>query len=284
MPKFVIGIGSQRAGSTLLHRILDECTDIFMHPVKELHYYDTLYGVRQPDVLKEYSQRQIDRELDRLISDKAHGYINKRYKCYIRTNKILATQEVKDVDYLDLYRPCIAGNEMLGEITPEYMILPEEGVKRMAEELGSNAKIILISRDPVERFISAFKLLKNYSNPNYNPVFFEEDLLESLETMPSWIGQQKQMNDYEAALNKYLKYFDDVLFLSFEGMIKDVYVLKEKLETFLGVELDDRKFEAIFFGKKVNQIGETAVVSEKLRNKVENMFRIEKEYLEKVHK
>lgn len=35
--KFVIGIGSQRAGSTLLHKILDECTNIFIHPVKELH-------------------------------------------------------------------------------------------------------------------------------------------------------------------------------------------------------------------------------------------------------
>ena len=51
---FVIGIGSQRAGSTLLHKILDSCTDIFMHPIKELHYYDTLFDVRKDEFLKKF--------------------------------------------------------------------------------------------------------------------------------------------------------------------------------------------------------------------------------------
>ena len=50
--KFVIGIGSQRAGSTLLHRIISECTQVFTHPIKELYYYDTLFNVRKDEFLK----------------------------------------------------------------------------------------------------------------------------------------------------------------------------------------------------------------------------------------
>ena len=49
MNRFVLGIGSQRAGSTLLHHCLDVASDVFMHPLKELHYFDTLHGVRVPD-------------------------------------------------------------------------------------------------------------------------------------------------------------------------------------------------------------------------------------------
>lgn len=271
MKKFVIGIGSQRAGSTLLHKILDECSDIFMHPVKELHYYDTLYNVRAPSVLKDYSKRQIEHVLERLVEAKAYGYINKSYKCFVRTNKILAKSTVEKVDYLDLYRPCVMDSETLGEITPEYMILPEEGVAKMAQDLGRDTKIILISRDPVERFISAFKLLKNYSNPNYDSSNFARDLEETLKTMPTWIEQQKQLSDYETALAKYKRHFDQVLFLSFEEMIADTKGLKKQLEAFLDLSLDSEKYKQVF-SKKVNAIGETSKIQEPLLKKLSDIF------------
>ena len=86
MKRFVIGIGSQRAGSTLLHRILEQCTDIFMHPVKELHYYDTLFEVRGARALRVFSKRQLDREWARLVSEDTHAYIDEKYRCYLNTN------------------------------------------------------------------------------------------------------------------------------------------------------------------------------------------------------
>jgi hypothetical protein len=36
MNRFVLGIGSQRAGSTLMHHALEASTDVFIHPLKEL--------------------------------------------------------------------------------------------------------------------------------------------------------------------------------------------------------------------------------------------------------
>jgi hypothetical protein len=266
--QFVIGIGSQRAGSTLLHRILDQCTTVFMHPVKELHYFDTLYNVRHQDVLIKYSQKQVERELDNIITAKEYSFLEgKKYKCYLRTNNILSRGNIDDVNYLDLYRPCLLGNEMIGEITPEYMILPEDGVKHMAQTLGKEALIILIKRNPVERFISAFKLLKAYGNENVDMSNFESEILEVFETMPTWVAQQKELNDYIKAEEKFRKYFDNVLVISYEELTTEPDVSYAILRKFLKTEIDKEKFYKIL-ETRVNQIGKTSRLSEKAKTQI----------------
>ncbi len=264
--KFVIGIGSQRAGSTLLHRVLDECTDIFMHPIKELHYFDTLFGVRHPDILKNFSNKQLDRELDKIIKSQDVSFVNsKKYKCFLRGNKILANNDVRDVDYIDLFRPCLMGNDTIGEITPEYMILPDEGVKLMADTVGRDTSIILITRNPIDRFVSAFKLLKSYGKEDIDidMSHFEEELIEVFESMPDWVEQQKQLNDYKLAEEKYRKYFDKVLVISYQEMTETSEVAYHKLHDFLDTNIDFDSFNRVL-GKKVNQIGETKKISDKV--------------------
>lgn len=260
-PKFVIGIGSQRAGSTLLHRILDECTDVFMHPVKELHYFDTLFNVRHQDVLTQYSNRQLDREFERLIKSNDHAYIsNNSYKCFLRTNRILAIKDVKNIDYIDLFRPCFLGNEVIGEITPEYMALPDEGVEAMASVVGANASIVLITRDPVDRFVSAFKLLKAYGNDELDMTNFEQEIVDVFKLMPDWIEHQKMLNDYQLAKEKYDKYFENVLVISYDELIGEVESTHAKLESCLGMTVDLDKYRNLL-KKKVNNIGETSKLS-----------------------
>lgn len=269
-PKFVIGIGSQRAGSTLLHRILDECTDIFMHPVKELHYFDTLYKVRHQDVLTRYSKAQLDREFDRLITSKEHGYIShKKYKCFLRTNKILHENRVEDIDYKDLFRPCLMGNKKVGEITPEYMILPEEGIKHMAEMLGPDAAIILITRDPVERFISAFKLLKVYGKENVDMSNFSREILSVFDELPTWVEQQRLLNGYEQAYNNYSKFFNNVTMISYDDLVGNAGLVCLKLERALGTKVDINKYLSML-DKKVNQIGETGTLSDVALSKIKD--------------
>ena len=80
MNKFVIGIGSQRAGSTLLYTILEQCTPIYMHPVKELHYFDTLFNVRNPSVLHKFSVHQLHRDIDKIVKSKDLAFVDARYK------------------------------------------------------------------------------------------------------------------------------------------------------------------------------------------------------------
>lgn len=272
-PEFIIGIGSQRTGTTLMHRILSEATPIFMHPVKELHYYDTIYNVRNPEILTEFSRSQLKLFGDREPKDK-------KERCFLRTNRMLAGKKVETIDYIDLYRPCIMGNTHLGEITPEYMILPEEGVRKMFDDLGPNTRIVLISRHPVDRFISSVKLLKSYGGRDFDKDRLEEEIIEIFQTMPGWVSHQERLNDYETALNLYRKYFDRILFLSYEKMVSDPSTLHSQLGDFLEMKVDRNRFEDII-GKKVNSIAETGSISETTREMLSKRFEKYLVYLEK---
>lgn len=142
---------------------------------------------------------------------------------------------------------------MLGEVTPEYMILPEEGVKTMRDTIGADAKIILLSRDPVDRFISSFKLLKAYSEKEPDFSNFEVELLETFETMPAWIDQQRELNDYVAATELYTRYFSNFLSMEFKEITNIDEPLIEKLESFLDVEIKRGPLQNVA-GRKVNTI------------------------------
>jgi hypothetical protein len=279
--KFVIGIGSQRAGSTLLHKILQECTPIFMHPVKELHYYDTLYHVRHESVLKEFSSRQISQIIKKLVSSNNYSYIDKEYRCFARTNLMLEKQDLKEINYVDLYRPCILDNEYLGEITPEYMILPDAAIKRMQQDIGGDAKIILIARDPVERFLSSFKLLKMYHNNSYDNKNFEKDLQDTISSMPDWMKQQDDLNNYKEALDNYRKYFDSVLLIKYDEFTQSPDVVLESLVKFLGIDFNRNLYKEIA-SKKVNSIGETGEVSLEMKKYLAERYESSIEFLREV--
>lgn len=283
MVNFVIGIGSQRAGSTLLHKIVNECTAVFMHPVKELHYYDTLFDVRHEAVLKKFSKRQLTieegSEEGSIVTQRKLVYGKKRYECYIRANKLLAKKPVSQIEYLDLYRPCILANELLGEITPEYMILPDEGVKKMRDDLGAETKIILLARNPVERLISAVKLLKVYNNDKADLSYFSKDFNEILSLNGEWLQVQHKLNNYQSALNKFKKYFSNILFLSYDQIFLQPEYTAKSLQVFLGVEVDFNKYKKII-KNKVNSITGAGEILLDDRKYLETLYISEIKYLE----
>lgn len=256
MNNFLIGIGSQRAGSTLLHRLIQTCTNVYMHPVKELHYFDTYHKVRNPEILKEYSQKQVHREVNKIISSNDFSFIDNNFKCFLRANKILSNNNVESIEYIDLYRPCLKDNTLLGEITPEYMILPEAGISHMCDVIGKGAQIVLLTRDPFDRFVSAFKLLKSYNGGHYNKENISEEICKTIDEMPDWIAQQIQLNDYDNAEAKYRKYFDNVTVIAYEDMVTNPSYIHEKIESIISDKVSISQVERLL-GSKVNNIGET---------------------------
>lgn len=280
MTKFVIGIGSQRAGSTLLHRVLDKCTPIYMNPVKELHYFDTLFGVRHENVLRNFSINQLNREVEQIVRAKDFGFVTKRYKNELRANFLLATKKIQQINYLDLFRPCVQGHPLLGEITPEYMILPEKGIVKMREVVGADAKIILLARSPAKRFISAFKLLM-LGIPNADMANFEQQMLATLSAGGEWLRVQDALNDYETALNNYQKEFESVLMLSYDELFGSVTETAEKLSDFLGVKLALPAYQKIV-GTKVNALDETRDLSKDTLALLESRYADKQAYLDKV--
>lgn len=267
--QFVIGIGSQRAGSTLLYKALDECTDVYMNPVKELHYFDTLHRVRNEKVLRDFSRRQIDREIDRIVSSKNLGFVNKRYKNYLHANRLLENLKFNDFRYLDLFRPCVMDNAMLGEVTPEYMILPEEGVMHLRDTVGEDAKIVLLTRNPVDRFVSSFKLLNNYRGGSVNDV--SREIVEVLDAMPMWTEQQKSLSQYRVAYELYKKYFNTVIVRDYLDFVKEDGSGIHQILTDLDLPYDSEKIDGLV-KSRVNSLGEPFVISEHASSIIENYF------------
>jgi hypothetical protein len=240
--RFVIGIGSQRAASTLLHRLIGESTDVFMHPVKELHYFDTLFGVRAQEALTDFSLRQLGREVDRVVAATDYKFIGRRYKCFLRTTKILATTPVEKIDYLDLYRPFLKECSILGEVTPEYMLLDEAQVERMRSVVGEDASIILMCRNPVDRLLSAAKLFNTYNNLRMDDAQLGVWLKRMVDENSPWIQAQDRYNDYERAIRVYSAAFPRFLALSYEGLIENPADAATRIARTCDLVINERKF------------------------------------------
>lgn len=240
--RFAIGIGSQRAGTTLLHRLLRDSTDIFMHPVKELHYFDTLYSLRPESALKEFSQRQLLRQIDRLISADKVDFHDESFRCLLRTNKMLAFQDIKDIEYRDLFRPMLSQKDCLGEFTPEYMLLSSEQIECMANTIGRDSSIILLCRNPVDRVTSSAKLFSVYNGLNMNLQELQTWLYTRIEEGGAWINAQDRYNDYRRAVEGFSARFENFVAIRFEELTCSPENVIGKLESCLRVKINRKAF------------------------------------------
>lgn len=254
--RFIIGIGSQRAGTTLLHSLLSETSDAFMHPVKELHYFDTLFGIRDPSALREFSMRQLKREINRIVSNSDLTFASKRrYKCMLRTNMLLATTPVSSIEYKDLYRPFLSSNRALGEITPEYMLLDQSQAEKMKSVAGEDATIILIRRDPVDRVLSAAKLYNVYNSLKMD----SEDLTAWLHKMisedSSWILAQDKYNDYYRASEIFGKLFERFIAIDYDDLVQRPKHVASTIANIAEISIDVHQFAERSQERK-NSLGE----------------------------
>ena len=242
--RFVIGIGSQRAGSTLLHHALEMSSDIFMHPLKELHYFDTLHGVRSQEALRDFSLRQLGREIDRVVGSEKLDFLDARYRCYLRSNRILGMSSVSEVSYIDLFRPFVGRSPLLGEVTPEYMLLGDDAIRAMSEVVGKDAVIILICRNPVKRVLSAVKLMSTYNGLNFDDQRAREWLLRMLETPNPWLQAQDGYNDYPGTIRRYQASFQCVVPIAYDRMKTDPAGVAIDIATVGDIKVDLHAFVA----------------------------------------
>ena len=160
------------------------------------------------------------------------------------------------------------------------MILPKEGVIKMRETVGSDAKIILLARNPVKRFISAFKLLMS-GLPAADMDKFEENILSMLESNGEWLKIQDALNDYQQALKNYQEVFDDVLLLSYDGLFGDAEKTANTLAEFLGIAVDLPKYQQVI-ATKVNALEETKTLSDETVSILTTRYASHQAYLDKI--
>lgn len=157
MNRYVIGIGAQKAGTTWLADYLSHHKQVYMSPIKELHYFDATYV---PELSSDNGLRQ------RL---RAVAAANLRQKSYSEQRARMLSALADRVSFRSLsdyrrYFETRAGNKQIYcEFTPSYAVLNEEGFTAM-RQLADDVKLIFLMRDPVDRFWSAARMYARSQN------------------------------------------------------------------------------------------------------------------------
>ena len=176
MKNFFLGIGAQKAGTTWLSDYLSKHPSVFISPLKEMHFFNSIYAT---EYCKNYDNR---------FSEKLGAGFKKK----INTLELHLAHRIhigrnlgKYKKYFDAYSP---KHKMRGEITPAYSLLSESGFKVIRKHFPE-IKIIFIIRNPIDRFwsslrftgktIKGFDPISNFDSYLNNPIFTERGNYEN---------------------------------------------------------------------------------------------------------
>ena len=238
-PNFLC-IGAQKAGTTWLHHNLKKHPDLWLPPVKEIHYFDE----------KEYCKQRnkpLPNIFDRLFDNSVYNqWRRKQFKRLIKCGikSFIKNRKFQDISwpfkfficlneqwYASLYEP--GRDKITGDITPEYSVIRKELVAHIYETMP-NAKIIFIMRNPIQRawsqvFMNLCREGKKLDNVS------EEELLKRKEFNEPW---EKNRGNYLQIIKIWKAYYPEKHF--FIGFFEEITECPEdfllRICNFLGVE------------------------------------------------
>ncbi len=156
-----LGIGAPRTATTWVWENLHQHPNVWLPPIKELHYFDRSLVYPSPSYLASSRLR------DRLFGREAH---NRKFREHfirkigasilradssaLRWNLLYHLGTYNDEWYLSLFAN--GKGKVRGEITPAYSILNLEDVKHI-RELFPDLKVLFTMRNPIERAWSSLR-------------------------------------------------------------------------------------------------------------------------------
>lgn len=151
MKRFILGVGSQKAGTTWLHEYLASFDEVAKGPLKEYHVWDALHipVCRRFRVKRRQSARKPEKKTRRRMQKREGYYFN-----------FFAQR-------LDL-----PGITIASDITPSYSGLNRDVLSKIRagfESRGIECKVVFLMRDPVERCLSSFKMRNGSGGKSYSP-------------------------------------------------------------------------------------------------------------------
>lgn len=273
-PDFIC-VGAQKAGTTWLSVNLRTHRSVFMPPGKEIAYFSSIYlpgwakddaahRIKQAEEVRAYWASLDKDKLERSVS------LKKRYESTMIALDILCKSDLSDNDYALLFSGREA-DQILGEISPQYAVLPREGIRHVLS-INPNLKIIVLLRHPVSRAMShlvmlcgkeptASRMKEIALSDWWNGVAWYSDYATWLLRWKGMLPPGQVHIDYTAAIR------DDPM-----GVLR-------RLCDFLGIPFDEAYFpkahERVFEGGKPegNTDEVRAIVTEKLAPLIEDLRR-----------
>lgn len=152
MKRFILGVGSQKAGTTWLHEYMASFDQVGKGPLKEYHVWDALHL----SICKRFKakKRQATRSPAKLIRRR---------------------MQKKDGFYFDFFEDLLKtpGVQIAHDITPSYSGLGREvlrDIRQRFESRGVECRAVFLMRDPVERCLSSFKMRASAKGKDFSSV------------------------------------------------------------------------------------------------------------------
>lgn len=249
------GIGVQKAGTTWLHSQLRQHPQIFMSPLKEIQYFNHLYIKEHRVWTDEHRLSRIKQMIENSLQQEE---VNYRWVEYLAG---CGKNELNDRWYSHFFS--LADDKIVGEITPEYSLLPDIGIEHMLR-LNADSKFILLLRHPVDRdFSHAKMILDNQGDLGMNNKEIEDKLMEILD----YRGVHSR-SEYQVIIERWKKALPNEanLYIGFYDWVKDQpQRLLEEVCTFIGCD-----YSKDFFQKtdKIVFKGNTMKMTDNIRSKL----------------
>lgn len=229
-----LGIGVQKAGTTWLYGNLRRHPGIWLPPIKELHYFDEVHSERRNRWSGPGRARKIELKLEQFEQRARRRDTDPDY--------LAALESVRSLDLADDGYRRIFGHapsdRLCGEITPEYALLPEEGI-RHAVELAPHARFFISLRDPIERNWSQARMMAQR----------KKQVTAADDFGPLALGAKATARaNYPAIIDRWLGHIrSEHLLIVFLDDIKDrpLHVM-EQVCAHLGIDCQEKYFRRLF--------------------------------------
>lgn len=204
-PDFMI-VGAARAGTSWLKAALEVHPDIWMTPVKELHYF---------------SKKNLTRTFLSSHERKRAGFWKiKQWRESPAWRTRYWFGRRNDSWYLSLFASAKASGKLAGEATPAYSLLSTSDLLDL-KKLCPNLKLIFQMRDPVSRSWSG--ICKGIRDGRISSTATSRDMIEFLgsDSRSDYLGCIQRMESvFDPSFIKYT-FFDEVV-LRPSGLLDDV--------------------------------------------------------------
>lgn len=243
---FLLGIGAHKAGTTWLHHYLDYHPQIYMAPVKEMHFFGNRFEPEDSWPITHFRRRLRERKAKSGENSKAFKALRAR----IRMGGDMKL-------YRRFFRYRVQDEQVFGEITPAYSMLEVKELE-YARSRFPKIRIIFLMRNPVDRLWSHMRFSEDF------------DTVEELEAMLPRILRKpayRERIDYALTLRNLEQVFDkrEVHYEFYENLFTDAAV--KRICDFLEVDTVPANFD-----KKLN-VSVKAPLSPLLRPEVVKSLR-----------
>ena len=222
LPSFLC-VGAQKAGTTWLYWQLREHPDVWMPPLKEIHYFDHLYV----EEVRQWSLWHLKSGIAPILRWHVNNHKNVNFHYVRYLSEIVDREPFTESWYERIFSYQAANGKVTGDITPEYCTIGDDGISFLKRLLG-NPKIIYIIRDPISRALSQLRM-----NISRNPIDGSEG--EWLKAASNPVLRQR--GDYASYIPQWKRNFhqNDMLFIPYKMLKRDPISVLREIEAHVGL-------------------------------------------------